>query len=393
MFTPALAGLVALAVAGSSAVAASAAVTLAGRAAAPAAVTGAGHRLFAVSCPSKQDCVGVGVNSAADGGKGGPLAETWNGSRWRVDSVRLPTGAQWGNLGWVSCATAESCLAIGDNDSFAGVLTESWNGKTWTPGKLPSSAGLSISIDGVSCASAADCVAVGDRDSASGALEYPLAEVWNGRKWTAVKLPEPGKATYPYLDGVSCASAADCVAVGNISLADGFGTELAEYWNGKKWAASTPPVPAGGIPNTLEGVSCVRAKNCVAVGDYLAAGKSPGVADFWNGRKWTAGKVAGPDDSSLAGVSCATASSCAGFGVVSQNETFVAAWNGTTWKTATLSPPGGKGSGAWSTPYGVSCPSATSCVIVGVYGTSGKSPAYGFSQFWNGKSWRLTPVA
>lgn len=125
----------------------------------------------------------------------------------------------------------------------------------------------------------------------------------------------------------------------------------------------------------------------------MRRGRAAPPADFWNGQKWSADKVAGPNDSGLAGVSCATASRCAGFGVVTQNETFSASWNGKTWKTATMPPPGGKGSSAWSTPYGISCPSATSCVIVGVYGTSSKSPAYGFSEFWNGKSWRLAPAA
>ena len=163
--------------------------------------------------------------------------------------------------------------------------------------------------------------------------------------------------------------------------------------NGRKWAASKPPVPSGGLPDTLDQVSCVRPKSCVAVGNYFAGSKSPGVADFWNGQKWSADKVAAPGNSSLAGVSCATASRCVSFGVVTQNETFSAAWNGKTWKTETLPPPGGKGSSAWNTPYGIACPSATSCVLVGVYGTSSKSPAYGFSEFWNGKSWRLAPTA
>ena len=72
MLAPVLLALAA--VVGSTAVAASAAVTPG--TASPMAATGAGHRLFAVSCTSAKNCVGVGVNSAADAGKGGPLAES-----------------------------------------------------------------------------------------------------------------------------------------------------------------------------------------------------------------------------------------------------------------------------------------------------------------------------
>ena len=40
------------------------------------------HPLFDVSCTSLKYCVAVGYDERADGGDGGPIAETWNGRTW-----------------------------------------------------------------------------------------------------------------------------------------------------------------------------------------------------------------------------------------------------------------------------------------------------------------------
>jgi hypothetical protein len=36
-----------------------------------------------MSCPAAGECVAVGFNRDAEKGKGGPLAEVWNGKAWR----------------------------------------------------------------------------------------------------------------------------------------------------------------------------------------------------------------------------------------------------------------------------------------------------------------------
>jgi hypothetical protein len=47
----------------------------------------------------------------------------------------------------------------------------------------------------------------------------------------------------------------------------GVNQTLAETWNGVKWSIVSPPDDASG-QNTLQGVSCTGADNCVAVGYY-----------------------------------------------------------------------------------------------------------------------------
>ena len=102
--------------------------------------------LLAVSCVSSTYCVAVGSDESADGGDGGPLAETWNGRAWAAAGVKLPAGALGGALFGVSCKSQKSCVAVGDdllkNDNFperdnTGALAESWNGKTWTAAQPP----------------------------------------------------------------------------------------------------------------------------------------------------------------------------------------------------------------------------------------------------------------
>jgi photosystem II stability/assembly factor-like uncharacterized protein len=69
------------------------------------------------------------------------------------------------------------------------------------------------------------------------------------------------------------------VAVGG--LTDGSGTSLAERWNGAAWSIeSTPAVAPGAV---LNGVSCVSGGDCVAVG---ARGREP-LVERWNGAGWS----------------------------------------------------------------------------------------------------------
>ena len=76
-----------------------------------AATTSAGHgalpgvqadQLNGVACRSAGDCLAVG----ADYHTGTPLAETWNGTRWRAVSVTLPSGASGALLDGVACPAA-----------------------------------------------------------------------------------------------------------------------------------------------------------------------------------------------------------------------------------------------------------------------------------------------
>ena len=68
---------------------------------------------------------------------------------------------------------------------------------------------------------------------------------------------------------VSCAGATSCTAVGakESESTDGLtlsGT-LIEQWNGTTWSVIASPNPAAGL-GVLNGVSCISARHCFAVG-------------------------------------------------------------------------------------------------------------------------------
>jgi hypothetical protein len=209
-------------------------------------------------------------------------------------SVKLPAGSVGGDLAWVSCASSKSCVAVGYYGSAGDEthqLGASWNGKTWTTYKPSAPAGAtSAALRGLSCVSSTDCAAVGWYTRASGG-SVGLAQSWNGKRWAEIAVPRsPGNGA---LYNVSCASAKYCLAVGSGGpAANSQGTPASDVWNGKSWTFKLVPVPpAGGgstAYSTLQGTSCVSATDCVAVGELdLGNGEQQyGFSGLWNGKAW-----------------------------------------------------------------------------------------------------------
>jgi hypothetical protein len=363
-----------------------------------------------VSCLSAKDCVAVGVNGNGDGGNGSPLAETWNGTKWRTTvSVKLPSGADGGSLSGVSCKSAMYCVAVGSyakgGDNY--VLAETWNGKAWTPAEPAAPGGGFTTLSRVSCATVKSCLAVGEDTTNNGLGDTALAEYWNGKKWAEEKPAAPsGSGVLTDLSGVSCVSATYCVTVG-MSLGASSSSQpaevlLADSWNGRAFTKlKAPPVPSGVLLAEPTDVSCTSAKNCVAVGLNLSSNatsaSSTALAESWNGKNWTAAKVAWPKgttDEALLGAWCASAKSCVavgatGLNVTSSNNSGRAAavsFNGKAWSVATVPAPA---KGKASILDGAACLSATDCVAVGAQGSTSSANSNGLAGFWNGKSWKL----
>lgn len=339
--------------------------------------------LNGVACVAAKSCVAVGDDRT----RNLPIARAWNGTTWASSPVKLPTGATNGDLTMVSCATAKSCVAIGEYNRGAGILTESWNGRKWTAGKLPPPAGPRVFVNALSCPAVNDCLAAGYYAQVKGYMTYPLAEWWNGRKWTTARLPHPAKSIFVYLNGVSCASARSCAAVGEADLSTGTGGAFAETWNGTTWSDSMPPIPKGGsFTNALSSVSCASKASCVAVGGYFAGSATRQLAEFWNGRTWKAAQIPGSPTGQLGLISCAPKTArCVAVGDDAAT-TYSSVWNGTGWKNATIPAPKADPS---ISVYSLSCPSASACVAVGIAARSDTSSTWlAYSWIWNGKSWR-----
>jgi hypothetical protein len=189
-------------------------------------------------------------------------------------------------LDGVSCPTATTCVAVGNNFAHQGVFTTVTKG---VPGPVQVVTAAQF-LWGIACTSLAHCLAVGYSASAAAGVVVPIS---NGVVGTAVDYPIG-------LLGVACPDATNCMAVGWSSLDQGVVVPI----------IAGVPAAAQVVANVqkLTGVACPTAVTCEAVGT--------GYGDVMEGAvvAITAG-VAGPAQlvrytAELSGVGCASATHC-----------------------------------------------------------------------------------
>jgi hypothetical protein len=258
---------------------------------------------------------------------------------------------------------------------------------TWTVVPSPSE-GAGSYLQGVSCASAAACTAVGHYLTSVSLNDRTLIESWNGTGWLVVPSPNRGTADNS-LAGVSCVSAAACTAVGSATNSSGVSATLVESWNGTRWSV-VPSPNRGTAGDVLEAVSCVSAAACTAVGSYTPSGVgSRPLIESWNGTSWSVVSSPRPGaQDNLDGVSCTSATACTAVGYYLTSSgplrTLVESWNGTRWSV--LPSPNSGGSDVL---FGVSCASASACTAVGYYLLRGSQKS--LIESWDGTGWSLVP--
>lgn len=200
-------------------------------------------RIADLSCTSPTYCMAVGsYTTDAHGEVNVPLAEVWNGIRWKW--LRAPVTGQNGAFNAVSCAPGSGCMAVGNYQDIKNAghnMAARWNGSAWRVFKLPGGfgygAGLINGVSGptsVSCPSLSSCMAVGNYYDAGNGITYDLAIAWNGTTWRLTPTARPGGG----LAGVSCPAPGSCVAVGQAGT-----RTLAERWNGATWSPLRPANP------------------------------------------------------------------------------------------------------------------------------------------------------
>jgi len=245
-------------------------------------------QLNAVACVSSVYCIATGhfVGGTTSGGQ--PESLVWNGSKWALKTVPIPSQATNAWLYGVSCRSTSFCFAVGDytiTTPHQPPLAETWNGTAWTVRPSQNNpTNQSNSLASASCVSATECEAVGN--SLSPKLAFTsLGASWRGKSFTLQPTPGSGpKLAGSDLRGVSCLSSTFCMAVGNMSA----------VWNGTFW--STEPFPqASPILSIAYAVSCTSKSSCTAVGSYanLSKGALTLVVN-WNGTSWKQQAAANP---------------------------------------------------------------------------------------------------
>jgi sugar lactone lactonase YvrE len=273
--------------------------------------------LHRVSCTgtSLSACTAVGFYKNSSGTIV-TLAERWNGSEWKVQATPNPNGARESKLTGVSCTSATSCSAVGfykNNSNVIVSLAESWNGSEWKVQATPNPSGATkTQLLGVSCSASTACTAVGTYANGS-AETLSLAESWNGTEWKVQTTPNPAGGKAVELSAVSCPAAGSCTAVGSYTNSSSNPTSLAEAWNGSTWQIQAVEAPAGAAQSRLLGVSCTVLGGCTAVGwSKASSGNATPLAELWNSREWNSWSVPSPSSQGgeLQDISCLSKYAC-----------------------------------------------------------------------------------
>lgn len=348
-----------------------------------------GNGLSGISCSAVDACTAVGSFKSATGER--TFVERWNGSSWNVQGTPHVTGAVTSTLSSVSCASATTCVAVGnftDSASTHTALAEVWNGTTWSVSLSSNPPGASGSVlNGVACPSTDSCTAVGVF-SGDRIKQAALVEHWDGTSWAVLSLPQPQGAQ---LLNIACAGASACTAVGTL----GYVGTLAETWDGSSWTLQTTPNPAGGTDASLTGVACITNAACQAVGHYLAMGSASRrttLAERRDGSTWLIQPTPNPRGatiSSLDDVACLTATWCLAVGAyIKEDGTQVPLrerWNGLSWSMVPIPSPS---DGLQTALTHITCLSTTACLAVGSTWESA-SGLNGIVERWDGSAWAI----
>jgi hypothetical protein len=300
----------------------------------------AGPHLSGVSCTSPGNCVAVGYYSSATSYEA--MAATETGGTWaQATEVTPPSNAgstPLAQLFGVSCTSPGNCTAVGFYADNSPPPTTAWQvmavtetAGTWgqaTEVTAPSNAASNFLaflpvLNGVSCTSPGNCVAVGSYNDSSGAQQAmevaETAGAW-GQATEVTLSANAGSTGGAGLNSVSCISRGDCAATGSYRDSSNELLPMAATETGGTWAQATgvtvPSSAATGInPNAFfKGVSCTSPGNCLAVGSYFDNTPTGYAIEAieTDGTWGPATEVAGLGE--LFGVSCTSADSCVAVG-------------------------------------------------------------------------------
>ncbi len=238
----------------------------------PSANTSITHtnRLLSVAAVSTDDVWAVGYSSVGTNtiGYANTLIEHWDGSQWSI--VPSPNVGTRNNELWdVTAVSANDVWAVGYYQLPSGnqlTLILHWDGDQWSVIPSPNTPDhFQNYLKGIAASSANDVWAVGI--SNPGSLE--LALHWDGAQWSIIPTPRVGTDGGD-LWGVTALSANDAWAVGVLNHTEGgctvAGCTLALHWNGKNWTWVPSPSP-GRFYNLLRRVAAISTDEVWAVGD------------------------------------------------------------------------------------------------------------------------------
>ena len=139
-----------------------------------------GASFAGVSCQSPTWCTAVGSVFSTTANRRFALAEKWDGTNWTDEGALVRANTKTNFLNDVSCVAADDCMAVGtsmNNGTVGTTLTETWNGTRWTLQSAPNPGGtMDTRFSAVSCPSRLLCVGGGAFDQSDGNETFLVEE-------------------------------------------------------------------------------------------------------------------------------------------------------------------------------------------------------------------------
>jgi hypothetical protein len=266
----------------------------------------------------------------------------WDGSQW--SNVHVPTPNLRENdtfLNGVSAVGPSDMWVVGqaerqDESPRDDTLAEHWNGGHWTIVATPSPGqgllGGDNDLLAVATVATDDVWTVGWYSNDGGGGEIPLAEHWDGTRWSQATIPEPVHASSGHLTAVSAVSASDVWAVGTvIDSRLGHSIPLIEHYDGHRWRIVTDGRAQTG-QGTLNGLDALSADDVWATGNM---GKGS-FSEHWDGAQWSRFALPHLAGGTMTAVAAAGPSDVWAVGgkqvqPLDETESLLDHWNGTSW--------------------------------------------------------------
>lgn len=248
--------------------------------------------LTAVSCASATACAVLGTYFGSD--DSGALIETLSSGQWISVDTPSPGAGIGAALTAISCVAQSFCIAVGSfgmlqpqpGPSVAGLI-DTLSGGTWSTlqAPIPSQGNGIVGFTSVSCATDDTCAAIGDYET-NDHTYVPFADSLLGGVWTANVIPLPADSVntmnVEFPGPVSCATGLNCTVLGSYYKALG-GRPWAYIasTSGGIWSSLSAPLPAGAGADSsaLSLVSCPSSVLCFAFGSYSTISATTQIID------------------------------------------------------------------------------------------------------------------
>lgn len=203
------------------------------------------NSLNSIACPTRTNCIAVGLNSiiyTTDGGL------SWNSSSSFLKNVEYNS---------VTCISPTNCIVVGSNQAdfrsnIGVIISSNDNGKTFSQDKYLNNISA---LDSIACSNQSDCIAVGG---------IVLVSSDSGKSWNIKPVPDG----IDNLSSISCLNTTTCIAVGPNSLGMGDLSVSANAIYTTDSGTSFSHISLGINSAFVNSIAC-NLNSCIAIGPNL----------------------------------------------------------------------------------------------------------------------------